>query len=792
MATTSTPLWLQPCVTESLPVCELSSTARALALTLAPVLPSANQFRDSVLNILSFLQDDGGEQSGPALQRKLLAHAASCNAQGLSWLINWWNRLSYTSWRLPLPLNVSYWYLFNADAFRALDRDCHEPTHRSSYRAAALVLAAASARDALWGGSFPVDRSGGRPCDTRMMRYIFHACRFPRHTDDGIRVYDGSYLTAPGDFIVVMRRGRPFVVSLESSSSTGGGRASVAEFAHRLRTVSAFADSSPNPSFAAVGVLTGAHRDTWAAALPLLAGASATERPSHGANIASNPALELWERDDATATPAQARNLACLTTIEASLLVLCLDHSPQPPPSSGGSRTTASASRTLLDGSAPNRWYDKAVQFVVSDDGGCIGMIGEHSHCDGMPTAHVLDVMFQQLQQQQTPRAQQQLNPPTSAAATGHGSAIAQRIAALSRGAPLGSRVLLPLLLSADTSTSTSSTSSGSSIVGRSLPPGTTELDFRLPENSATRSQLLQLFSRAEAEVFRQAAAHELHVVSSSGYGAADVKKFGVSPDAWAQMAMQLAHYYWRGCFVPTYEPAHARRFVWGRTACIRVVTAESCAWAVSAAKAAKSSSGTAVSPEEARVLHSLLQRASAAHAANVRACLAGRDIDRHLLGLKMIWREGGAAAAAAVASTAAPPAATVTAVGGPPQPIAPAAPAAAAVQLSLPGARATISPTEQLFKDEGVAYSSAWRLSTSNLTAAWIENWGFGEVMDGGLGVAYSTGAKSLRFNVVGEKVTSPGDFAQCLDRALRDMFVVAAAATAASAAASSASKKA
>ena len=49
----------------------------------------------------------------------------------------------------------------------------------------------------------------------------------------------------------------------------------------------------------------------------------------------------------------------------------------------------------MLHGDGRNRWYDKAMQFIVFANGKA-GMLGEHSMSDGMPSATVVDWMLTQ------------------------------------------------------------------------------------------------------------------------------------------------------------------------------------------------------------------------------------------------------------------------------------------------------------------------------------------------------------------------------------------------------------
>ncbi|VDM81027.1 unnamed protein product [Strongylus vulgaris] len=60
-------------------------------------------------------------------------------------------------------------------------------------------------------------------------------------------------------------------------------------------------------------------------------------------------------------------------------------------------------------------------------------------------------------------------------------------------------------------------------------------------------------------------------------FGKGFIKKCGISPDGFVQMAIQLANYRDQGRFVLTYEPASARFYKNSRTETLRTVTDESC-----------------------------------------------------------------------------------------------------------------------------------------------------------------------------------------------------------------------
>jgi len=150
-----------------------------------------------------------------------------------------------------------------------------------------------------------------------------------------------------------------------------------------------------------------------------------------------------------------------------------------------------------------------------------------------------------------------------------------------------------------------------------------------------------------------------------------------------------------------------------------------------------------------------LLREACVAHVETARRAGVGHDVDRHMLGLKLIGKERGVSFPKADAGP------TTTAGSAATAPAATAATAAA-----------------ELYSDPLYVRSGTWMISTSNLSVEEFENWGWGEVTRGGIGVAFSTLRDSLRFNVVGERETGIRDFVAHLAIALRDMQDTLAAA--------------
>ena len=217
---------------------------------------------------------------------------------------------------------------------------------------------------------------------------------------------------------------------------------------------------------------------------------------------------------------------------------------------------------------------DKPLQFVVSADGKA-GLVGEHSVMDGTPTATMCD------------RVLDLIAAPTFAS---------------SSNSPLYAN-----------------------------PRGALPVPLDWAVNAETQAAIERASDAALALIESQA----LNVVRTP-YGKAAVKAFGVSPDGWAQMVIQLAYARLlrsKGLRRNggTYEAASVRKFLKGRTEAIRVVSGQSDRWVASMDD-----------PQVgARQRVKLLQDAVKTHGTYARAAGNGRGVDRHLLGAfpnYLIW----------------------------------------------------------------------------------------------------------------------------------------------------------
>jgi carnitine O-acetyltransferase len=210
----------------------------------------------------------------------------------------------------------------------------------------------------------------------------------------------------------------------------------------------------------------------------------------------------------------------------------------------------------------------------------------------------------------------------------------------------------------------------------RSLPTPKA-IEFALDANVEGRiADSIKAFEELKAK-------HDLAVLDFQGYGKGAIKKYKCSPDAWVQMAIQLAFYKMYGAPCATYESAQTRKFKFGRTEVIRSCSVESKAFC----EAMESSSASDEERSQA------FQAAVKQHLAYAKDAADAQGVDRHLFGLKKLLKDG----------------------------------------EQLPA----------LYQDEAFAKSSHWKLSTSQISSESFAAWGYGEVVPDGFGCAYAVSAE-------------------------------------------------
>ena len=178
-------------------------------------------------------------------------------------------------------------------------------------------------------------------------------------------------------------------------------------------------------------------------------------------------------------------------------------------------RTRDQVSRACWHGDGRNRFFDKSLQFIVFDNGKA-GFLGEHSMMDATPTHRMCEYILEKLDKNELDLGPDQVS---SALAT------------------------------------------------------PTKLSFNLSP------PILEAIPKAEAAFDALIRTQDLRAVVCHQYGKKLIKKLGVSPDAYAQMVLQLAYYKMNGYCRATYESAQTKKYHWGRTETCRSVSNESVAW---------------------------------------------------------------------------------------------------------------------------------------------------------------------------------------------------------------------
>lgn len=266
-------------------------------------------------------------------------------------------------------------------------------------------------------------------------------------------------------------------------------------------------------------------------------------------------------------------NLASLEVIERALFVLVLDDEPPP-------ATWSQRGRALLHGNGSNRWFDKSLTLVVFSDGHA-GLNAEHSWADAPVVAHMWE------------------------------SCVADQLIAG---------------LVYDRQGRCAAT--GPKATGRIRPP--VLLEWQL--SPRCRLAIGEAVARANEAVDD----FDLVVFAFEDFGKGFIKQCQVSPDAFIQLALQLAYYNdTKGQFALTYESSMTRLYRHGRTETVRSLSKESCAFVREITKA-KYKNGVRAA-EDRETLVDMVRAATAVHQQKYRDAMSGKGIDRHLFALYVV-----------------------------------------------------------------------------------------------------------------------------------------------------------
>ncbi|KAL3823254.1 hypothetical protein ACHAXA_011099 [Cyclostephanos tholiformis] len=350
-----------------------------------------------------------------------------------------------------------------------------------------------------------------------------------------------------------------------------------------------------------------------------------------------------------------------LRVLESGAVMICLDENERPVSRKQGSEIFWTGGLK----SGHNRWFDKSIQLICTNNGKA-GMAGEHSMMDGMPVVRYCDFI--------TKKPYGQVAAESKNESGGYESP-ERNVKDIFGGC------------------AAALTSAGSKVVEY---VGMSRVNFE------------KLIS-----------SHELQTQSFQGYGSSEIKKMGYSPDAFVQMACQLATYRLWGEQGGTYEATQVRPFLHGRTETTRTVSPASEAFIKTMGLRPKQDELDAAKRAEKL---ELLRDAVSSHAKYISSAAKGMGVDRHLLGLALSLSEGETA------------------------------------------------PT--LYSNPLYARAKTWRVSTSHLTHPRFNSWGYGEVTPTGVGLAYSIHPKHCMFCITALREHDwPERLSHLLEEALLEM---------------------
>lgn len=210
-----------------------------------------------------------------------------------------------------------------------------------------------------------------------------------------------------------------------------------------------------------------------------------------------------------------------------------------------------------------------------------------------------------------------------------------------------------------------------------------------------------------------------LHAQSFQGFGSSFIKKYGFPPDAFVQVAMQLATYRLFGEQVGTYEATQVRSFLHGRTEVTRGVSTDSERFVKKMGYRPKFDEHD---PLDRKEKMDSLKSATMSHAKRTGLAANAQGVDRHFMGLSMMVNEG--------------------------------------------------EKRPSLFSDPVFLRSKRWRSSTSQLSHPRFNLWGYGEVEKDGVGMAYAILPRSCVFNITALRSTGWTDkLSELLEEALLEM---------------------
>ncbi|KAH8554973.1 acyltransferase ChoActase/COT/CPT [Umbelopsis sp. PMI_123] len=316
-----------------LPIPTLQETANRYKRSLLPLLTSADYDRASAA-VDDFIRPGG---LGEKLQERL--HELD-KKEPDSWLDTLWLNKAYLEYREPTLINVNWWNQFIDPPSGLVPSPGQGRVSDLQLDRAALFLSQLTKfNDMINKEQIPPDVSRAGPMCMNQLKNQFGASRIPDEPRDRIV----TTWPANAKHATVIYKDQVFSVPIIGEN---GELPSIQKLRSQLENVVQQVDSIPqNELQPPIGVLTSEHRNTWA------------------------KLRKSMEKDTV--------NAGNFDNIDASLFALCLDDY-------ASELDLDKAHRNLFHGqNARNRWFDKAMQFIVENNGRA-GVNGEHSPADAV------------------------------------------------------------------------------------------------------------------------------------------------------------------------------------------------------------------------------------------------------------------------------------------------------------------------------------------------------------------------------------------------------------------------
>ena len=276
-----------------------------------------------------------------------------------------------------------------------------------------------------------------------------------------------------------------------------------------------------------------------------------------------------WAESRADLLQVSANNREAMTAIEDAAFALCLDENTP--------EEITEVSKQLLHGDGQDRFFDKSLQFIAFKNGKT-GVNFEHTGVDGSVMLRLIGYLYDTIDKVSFDKKGSWDEKCSSAKAK------------------------------------------------KLLTPEVKEIKFDLDD------ALVQMI-RAAADAFCQHTANtQTKVLNFNQFGKNQIKQFGVSPDAFVQVALQLAEHKLYGKCYSAYEAVMTRTFLDGRLDVLYTVSPESMAF-IHNMRDPDCSSQTKIDS---------LIKATRVHVERANECRFGHGVYTHLLALKYHYKAVG------------------------------------------------------------------------------------------------------------------------------------------------------